>query len=256
MPYTEKRGVPIHYEVEGEGSPLVLVHGFSDSLEGWREYGYAAELKKEHRLVLIDARGHGASDKPHDPEAAAGLEQRPADVVAVLDDLVIDRAHYFGYSLGGWIGFGLAKYAPERVRSLIIGGAQPYGQSMQLYRQGLTGGIEGWVAVVEKMLGSPLAPETKERLLGNDVQALSAGVTDDRPDISEILPAMTMPSLLYAGEADPLRPLVERCASELPSGRFFSLPGVNHIQGAVRSDLVLPQVVEFLAKTEATSSIS
>jgi pimeloyl-ACP methyl ester carboxylesterase len=113
MPYAENRGVRIYYEVEGEGSPLVLVHGFTDGLEGWREYGYAAELKKEHRLVLIDARGHGRSDKPHDPEAAAGLERRPADVVAVLDDLGIDRAHYFGYSLGGWIGFGLAKYAPR-----------------------------------------------------------------------------------------------------------------------------------------------
>jgi pimeloyl-ACP methyl ester carboxylesterase len=255
MPYVENRGVLIHYEVEGEGSPLVLAHGFSDTLDGWREYGYAAELKKEHRLVLIDARGHGASDKPHDPETAASLEQRPADVVAVLDDLGIDRAHYFGYSLGGWIGLGLARYAPERVRSLIIGGAQPYGQSMQPYRQGLAGGTGGWVAVVEKMLGSPLAPETKERLLGNDARALLASVTDDRPDISEILPAVTMPTLLYAGEADPLRPLVERCASELPAGRFFSLPGVNHIQGAVRSDLVLPRVVEFLTKTEATSSI-
>src|SRR5918998_5053212 len=248
MPYAENRGVHIHYEAEGEGSPLVLAHGFSDTLEGWREYGYAAELKKEHRLVLVDARGHGASDKPHDPEAAAGLEQRPADVVAVLDDLGIDRAHYFGYSLGGWIGFGLARYAPERVRSLIIGGAQPYGQSMELYRQGLTGGMEGWVAVVEKMLGSPLTPDTKGRLLGNDARALLASVAYDRPDISEILPAMTMPSLLYAGEADPLRPLVERCASELSGGRFFALPGANHIQGAVRSDLVLPQVVEFLAK--------
>jgi pimeloyl-ACP methyl ester carboxylesterase len=256
MPYAENRGVRIYYEVEGEGSPLVLVHGFSDTLEGWREYGYAAELQKEHRLVLIDARGHGGSDKPHHPRLAAGLEHRPADVVAVLDDLGIQSAHYFGYSLGGWIGLGLAKYAPERIHSLIIGGAQPYGQSMELYRQALTRGIEGWVALVEKMLGSPLTPAVKEQLLSNDVQALLASVAYDRPDISSILATMTMPCLLYAGETDPLHPLVERCASELPNGRFFSLPGLNHIQGAVRSDLVLPQVVEFLAKTEAALRIS
>ncbi|MDQ5830432.1 MAG: alpha/beta hydrolase, partial [Actinomycetota bacterium] len=105
MPYADNRGVRIYYEVEGEGSPLVLGHGFSDSLESWREYGYTEPLKQEHRLILIDARGHGASDKPHDPEVY-GLEQRPADVVSVLDDLDIAQVHYFGYSLGGWIGLG------------------------------------------------------------------------------------------------------------------------------------------------------
>lgn len=158
MPYVDNQGVRLYYEVEGEGSPLVLVHGFSDSLESWREYGYTEPLKQKYRLVLIDARGHGASDKPHDPEAY-GLQQRPADIVAVLDYLDIHQAHYFGYSLGGWIGLGLAKYTPERVSSFIIGGAQPYGQSMELFRQALGQDIEGWVAVVEKMLGSPASPE-------------------------------------------------------------------------------------------------
>jgi pimeloyl-ACP methyl ester carboxylesterase len=81
----------------------VLVHGFTDSLEGWREYGYVEELKNEHRVVLLDSRGHGASDKPHDPQAY-GLELSTTDVLAVLDDLSIDEAHYFGYSLGGWVG--------------------------------------------------------------------------------------------------------------------------------------------------------
>lgn len=250
MPYVDNQGVHIYYEVKREGPPLVLVHGFSDSLDSWREYGYTEPLKKEHRLILIDARGHGASDKPHDPEAY-GLQQRPADVVAVLDDLDIDLAPYFGYSLGGWIGLGLAKYAPERVSSLIIGGAQPYGQSMGLFRQALGDGIEGWIGVAEKMLGSPASPEMKERFRSNDLEALRASVANDRPDISEIVPTMTMPCLLYAGQADPLCPLVERCATELPDASFFSLPGLNHIQGAVRSDLVLPHVAGFLAKHRA-----
>jgi pimeloyl-ACP methyl ester carboxylesterase len=73
-------------------------------------------------LVLIDVREHGGSDKPHEPEAAAGLVQRLADLVTVLDNLGIDRAHYFGYSLGGLFGLGLAKHAPDRIRSLSIGG--------------------------------------------------------------------------------------------------------------------------------------
>jgi len=252
VPYAENKGIRIYYQVEGWGPPLVLVHGFTDNLEGWREYGYVEELKNEHRVVLLDSRGHGASDKPHDPQAYS-LEQRTTDVLTVLDDLGIDEAHYFGYSLGGWVGLGLAKYAPKRIRTMIIGGAQPYGQSMQLYRQALAGGIEGWLAVVEKMLGSPASAETKERFLSNDIRALLASVANDRPDISRILPTTTMPCLLYAGEADPLCPLIERCGSELPDATFFSLHGLNHIQATVRSDLVLPYVVEFLAKQETVS---
>ncbi|MGF1470204.1 MAG: alpha/beta fold hydrolase [Rubrobacteraceae bacterium] len=251
MPYANNNGTNIYYEVEGEGPPLVLVHGFSESLEGWREYGFTEPLKQDYRLVLIDARGHGKSDKPHDP-TSYGLRQRPADVVAVLDELGIEKAHYLGYSLGGWIGLGLTTYAPERLNSLIVGGAQPYGQSMELFRQALGGGIVGWVAVAEQMAGSA-SPAMKERLLGNDVEALRASLADDRPDISDTLSDVEIPCLLYAGGADPICPLVEKCAEELPDATFFSMPGLNHIQAAIRSDLVLPHVTEFLANQRVTA---
>ena len=63
MPYVDSQGVRIHYEVEGVGPPLVLQHGFSDSLQTWYELGYVDALKPENRLILVDARGHGASDQ-------------------------------------------------------------------------------------------------------------------------------------------------------------------------------------------------
>lgn len=125
MPYAVNEGVRIHYRIEGEGEPLVLQHGFTDSLETWYELGYVEALKPQHRLILIDARGHGASDKPHQPDAYE-WERSVADITTVLDDLRIPRAHYFGYSMGGRIGFAIARYAPERVHSLIIGGGSPY----------------------------------------------------------------------------------------------------------------------------------
>ncbi len=74
MPYAENNGVRIHYQVEWEDPPLVLQHGFRSSLKTWYDYGYVDTLQQDYRLLLLDARGHGASDKPHEP-AAYALEQ-------------------------------------------------------------------------------------------------------------------------------------------------------------------------------------
>lgn len=79
-------GIYIHYQVTGKGPPLVLHHGFSDDLRSWYEYGYVAALAPHYRLILIDSRGHGRSDKPH---TATTYTQRARsyDVLAVLDAL-------------------------------------------------------------------------------------------------------------------------------------------------------------------------
>jgi len=130
MPYANNQGVQIHYEVEGNGPPLVLLHGLSETYEIWRISSYVESLKKEYRLILVDARGHGDSDKPHDSEAYT-MKSMVSDVVAVLDDLKISKAHFLGYSMGGWIGFGIAKYSPQRFHSLIIGGMHPYARPSQ-----------------------------------------------------------------------------------------------------------------------------
>jgi pimeloyl-ACP methyl ester carboxylesterase len=103
----------------------VLVQGLTGYLELWYELGYVDSLKKDYRLIPMDIRGHGGSDKPHDPEAYK-FKLLAADVVAVMDDAKISKAHYLGYSLGGLIAFGLAKYSPKRFHSFIIGGAHPF----------------------------------------------------------------------------------------------------------------------------------
>ena len=101
MPYATNQGVRIYYHVEGDGPPLVLLHGMtSNSAHMWGETGYIDALKPDHRLILIDARGHGASDKPHD-RSAYTWPIPVQDVVAVLDHLAIDQAHVMGYSSGG-----------------------------------------------------------------------------------------------------------------------------------------------------------
>jgi pimeloyl-ACP methyl ester carboxylesterase len=247
MPYADNGSVRIHYQLEGEGPALVLQHGFTESLMDWYECGYVEALRRDYRLILIDARGHGASDKPHDPDAYE-LNRRVADVVAVLDALDIAKALFWGYSIGGWIGFGIAKYAEQRVRALVIGGQHPYARSMeplrQMVRRGIAQGSGAFVAGMEEVFG-PESAARKDRLISADLEALLA-LAEDRPDLEAILPTMLMPCSLYAGELDPIYPEVEECSRHIPRVSFFSLPGLSHCEAYARSELVLPHVARFL----------
>ncbi|MFQ5872511.1 MAG: alpha/beta fold hydrolase [Dehalococcoidia bacterium] len=246
MPYAENQGVRIHYHVEGDGPPLVLQHGLTASLEGWYDAGYVEALKGDYRLILVDARGHGASDKPHFPEAY-DMKLMAGDVVAVLDDLNVRQAHYWGYSMGGTIGFNTAKYHPEHLHSLIIGGAHPYAQDLEDFRQIFKEGNEALVASWEQEFGTP-APALEARLLANDAEALLAVVANDWPDVSDVLTAMKIPCLLYVGGADEESHGMKDCAKDIPNATFVSLPGLDHIQASFRSYLVLPHVTRFLQK--------
>jgi pimeloyl-ACP methyl ester carboxylesterase len=248
MPYADNQGIGIHYQTEGEGPPLVLHHWSLATLQSWYDHGYVSALKDDHRLVLMDARGHGASDKPHIPEAYE-LKKRVEDIVAVLDDLGIAQADFFGYSMGGWIGFGVARYAPGRFRSLIIGGQHPRAQNIdglrQFVRYAVDDGPEAFVALWEESFGA-LSPETRERMLAYDYEALLA-VAQDRESLEAVLPTMRMPCLLYVGEMDEVYPIAKACAKQIANVTSVSLPGLDHGEAITRSAEVLPHVRRFLA---------
>ena len=180
MPRVDNKGISIHYRVEGNGPPLVLQHGFSDSSEIWYERGFVAALKPKYRLVLIDARGHGQSDKPHDPPSYAP-EKFASDIVAVLDDLGMKTAAYWGYSMGGWMG--LPWHDTRWIASHVLcsevrpaSGASPYaaepGKEHPLITA-LRGGLDEYVS----LFGEELTPPLRERLLANDTAALIACAT-------------------------------------------------------------------------------
>src|SRR5690606_21601827 len=123
--YAMSADVCIHYQVEGSGPPLLLHHGFGGSGADWLDFGLVRPLRDHYRLIMPDARGHGRSDKPHDPRDYT-IERKVADMLTVLDDLRIERAHYYGYSYGGLMGWALGVHAPKRFLSLVVGGAHPY----------------------------------------------------------------------------------------------------------------------------------
>lgn len=257
MPYAVNNGARIHYEVEGEGPPLVLCHGLYGSLEQWRAWGYVEALKDDYQLVLIDARGHGASDKPHDPEAYK-TETMVADVVSVLDDLNIEKAHFLGYSMGGQIGWCIGRYAPDRFYSLIIGGMAHYERDPDIPDPDidvmvpiLKRGNEAVVAAFEETFGERLAPDIKNILMNNDPEAIIARLLRvERVEYDETIATTTLPCLLYMGEADSGYSKAIESVDVLPNLTFVTLPDLNHEQGAMRSDLVLPHITRFLANID------
>ncbi|MGE5146028.1 MAG: alpha/beta fold hydrolase [Candidatus Eiseniibacteriota bacterium] len=238
--------VEILYRVEGQGEPLVLLHGFTDNSEAWRDYGFVQPLMAAgRRLVMIDARGHGRSGRPHDP-AAYAPRARAADVIAVLDALRLPRADVLGYSMGGWTAYCVAQFFPERVRSVIAGGTQPYGQSLEPYRRILACGLDSWADIVEEMADRPVP---RRRLLANDIAALKAVVAEDRPNIAASVARSRVPMMLYAGSADPIHDLMRRFAREADA-EFLSLAERNHIQALLAAEVVVPHVVTFLERLD------
>ena len=250
MPYVDNSGVKIHYHVEGDGPPLVLQHGLTSSLQNWYAYGFVEELQKDYRLILVDARGHGRSGKPHDP-ADYDLKLRVSDILAVMDDLGVDKAHYLGYSMGGRIGFGLVMHALDRFHSFVIGGMgadstntdTPPQSRIDLLRQGMA----SYVANAEANEG-PMEAGRKARLLDNDPEALIAATLAPKgtDGVEELLPGLDIPFLLYCGDADGFYPGSKAAAQAIPGAVFVPLPGLNHGEASRAGQLVLPHVTEFL----------
>jgi pimeloyl-ACP methyl ester carboxylesterase len=128
VPYAKNAldGSRVYFEDDGgTGAPVVLHGGSLDSVATVRDLDLAQALRDEFRLIYVDHRGLGRSDKPHDTDAYE-MPLRVADALAVLDELGIERAHFIGMSWGGRLGFGIGEHAPQRVLSLVIGGQQPY----------------------------------------------------------------------------------------------------------------------------------
>lgn len=254
MPYAvnPEDGVRIYYQVEGEGLPLVLHHGGNGSLDRWYEVGWVEALREEHRLILLDARGHGRSDRPDDYRAYF-YRSWVADILAILDDLGIERVHYLGYSLGGLIGFRLALNAPERLWSTAIGGAHPFAlydffnQQYEEMRDDMGVAFER-----REREGSPLSAEQRSEILraSNHRVATAVGrALRDESGLDERLSEMTVPALLFAGSEDTTGGVDQRlpeAARLMPGATYLMFGGLGHRTVLVQRDRVLPHLRAFL----------
>jgi pimeloyl-ACP methyl ester carboxylesterase len=119
--FFDSDGVKIHYVEVGSGDAVFLLHGNGGSIQDWVKSGVLQALSRDFRVIAMDARGHGQSDKPHDPKAYG--RQMSLDVLRLMDHLGIRRAHLVGYSMGAQTVAHLIVIKPERFISATLGGA-------------------------------------------------------------------------------------------------------------------------------------
>ncbi len=252
MAVADSFGTDIHYEVVGSGPPLVLQHGRLGSGRFWHQFNYVSALEDQRTLILIDARGHGRSAKPQTPDAYHPRDMA-SDVVAVLDDLDIATADYFGYSMGGRIGFMCAAFFPERLNSLIAGGAGTQGpavsrQAELSLAETLDRGMESYLDGMETMLKRTIPDADRALLLANDAGALAALArgTADWSDVTADVAEAALPIQLFGGSVDPIWPLIEQAHAGLPSSEIHCFDSLGHGEDLRQPKLVLPLLIDFL----------
>jgi len=240
----------------GEGPPLLFMYGLMDPVPAARALPIAKRLRKHARVIYVDHRGHGQSDKPHDA-AAYALKLRVEDVVSVIDKLGLESAHFVGISWGARLGFALGEYAPDRIRSLVLSGNQPYAwdpawhvvqtltAAMSVAREGGTPALLRWF---EAFVGRPLPRRERRWLLENDPLALDAAWSAALSEgaISDRLSIWKTPCLIAAGENDEFHDSAKLAATEILGARFVSLAGHDHISALYETDDLMPGILDLL----------
>ncbi|MCL2794352.1 MAG: alpha/beta fold hydrolase [Microbacteriaceae bacterium] len=259
-------GSSIAYRVFGEGSPgapaVVLVHGTALTQAIWRGFGWVRELQATHKVITLDLRGHGRSDKPLD-EDSYDQALFVSDVLAVMEAADVEKAHLIGYSLGGRVGFEIAYTHPGRLASLVTLGGSPRTGGQGIFDATFFPGVgdtfvaRGMQAFVDRWaehLGRPLDNSTAAALLANDPQALAAYMrkTEQDPGVpAHALSTLPMPLLMVAGTEDHLRVRsAARMQSLLPKTRVRLLDGATHGRTPRHPD-ALPAVKDWLASLSA-----
>lgn len=238
-------GVEIAYEDEGEGAPALLIHGFaSNASVNWAGTGWIKTLTEAgHRVIAVDNRGHGQSQKLYDPAQYSATEMAE-DARRLLDHLGIARADVMGYSMGARISAFLTIRHPDRVRRAVFAGLASrmitgVGGS-EMIADGLEAPSRSDVMDSNARAFRMFAEQTK-----SDLKALAACIRSSRVKIAEeALGAIRVPVLVVAGDKDDVAGDVETLVAAIPGAKGVSLLGRNHMNAVGDRDYK-DAVVEF-----------
>ena len=250
MPSFQNGAVEIAYLDEGEGEPIVLVHGFASSKNvNWVYPTWVSELKKAgRRVIALDNRGHGDSGKLYDPEAYH-VPTMAGDVVALMDHLGIGRTDMMGYSLGARMTAWLAYSQPQRLRSAILAGIGigliEGGGPGENVAEALEASSLDEVADPVGRTFRAFADQTR-----SDRRALAACMRGSRRLMTrEEAAAITVPVLIAVGTVDEIAGSAEELAKIIPGAEVLHIPRRDHMR-AVGDKVYKSGVLDFLSRQD------
>lgn len=276
MPTAALNGIELHYEVHGEGTPLVLAHGYTASLEMWREQVPAFSSK--YRLVIYDCRGHGASTAPAGLGRYSLARDYVGDQLALMDHLGIGRAYVGGLSMGGMIAQEFVLQHPERVSAALLFDTGPglvgvprdaafaarFGQMREMMQT--LARTKGMDAIIEAMRNSPMTfrpppgtpvPDGVRRHVENmrrmSVDGYLGGgkALQDWPGSLDRLHQIAAPTLVLVGEHDALLSASRLIHERIAGSRFVLLRNSGHGTNLWRPDAFTRTTMDFLADVDA-----
>lgn len=233
--YVQNKTADIYYEVYGTGYPLILLHGNSESMLYFQNQIEA--LSEKYQVILIDTRGHGHSSFGQLP---LNFDLFANDVTAVMDKLSIDMAHILGFSDGGNTAISIALKYPQRVRTLILNGAN-------LYPEGLNNAVKHQI-FREHMLYSFLSLFSEKAKIKKEIISLMI----DQPQFSEKeIQSIKIPTLVIVGEHDMIKQThTNKIAALIKDAKLEILPNADHFAAKKVPQEFNTAVIKFLKQTE------
>jgi pimeloyl-ACP methyl ester carboxylesterase len=228
---------------------VVLVHGFAmNRAENWRRLGwYAAFERRGYRIVALDLRGHGESDKPHDPAAYARADMA-GDVVALMDHLDLGRADLLGYSMGAHLSLAVAAANPSRIANLVLGGVgarmltgEPLGAAGMTLPEAMRAADAS--AITDPILRGfrQFAENQGEDRLALAACAEGGGAGSAADDLARLI----VPTVVIAGDRDQIAGDPQVLAAAIGGAKFVSVPACDHFS-AIPHALFRAAVFDFL----------
>jgi 2-succinyl-6-hydroxy-2,4-cyclohexadiene-1-carboxylate synthase len=242
-------GIRLFVAEEGDGPPVIVLHGFTGSGESMASVTDALRIR--YRVVRVDLVGHGRSDAPHD-SAEYTMERCTTQLASVVAATAEGPAHLIGYSMGGRVALSLAASRPDLIASLVLVGATPGladaadqrarveaddRLAERILEDGVEAFVDQWMALPlfasQQRLGDAALARARTQRLGNRPHALAASLrgmgTGSMPPLHDALPHIAQPVCLVVGEEDEKFSRIAReMARRLPAAQVIELPRAGH----------------------------